>query len=472
MSDELDEESKDWSIQDNDLLYPFAVILFMMSFFDLTGLLTSITVVSTPISMIITEIFNLTQTSYESVKIILRLGINLIAQTGFIISFLFLHKKEKLEPEEKDMPVGNHIFTTYLVYSLLMVFALSTLIIDFILETLGLPTVSPYSGIAPNLELLGIPIYYILFFAVLVVGAAVGEELVFRRAFIPYLERRGLGTFWVLLFSSLLFSLMHTPADLLSGSIRFAIVHFLNTFAGGFALGFLYMRTRKIIFPIILHGLVNGVAAIGQIGDVRWNELNEYTLLGLGGLWLLTALIIGGGTVVLVVIQIIRYRNSPEPPVWLLILSDFNLRSSRLLPVSLIAAGFIGITAGLPILFDFFFQLFGLQNSELAIIRYVFETVYLILLIILLAYFIFRRSGPLKKPDWVSDTKFPEKVGPSYPTPTIGLQINLCGSCGREIIPQTKFCVYCGEMIVNTCVSCGNEIVPNTEFCVYCGTKV
>ena len=484
MTNELSESAADKTsetvIQDKDLLYPFAVILLMLSFFDLTGTLTILTVVSTPITSVIVEILQITQISEDSLTTIFNLAINLAAQAGSITIFILLYRSERVEPEEKNMPIGNHWLTTYLTYSILLVFAFFTIIIDIILEELGFPRVSPYSAIEPNLELLEIPIYYILFFAVLIVGAAISEELIFRRTFIPLLERRGLGTFWTLLFSGLLFSLMHTPADILSGdtifhSARFATVHFFNTFAGGLALGFLYMRTRNIMWPIILHGLVNGVAAVAQIGLVRMEELEDVTIVALGGLWVFVALIVGTGTVVAVVIQSIRYRNSPDPPIWFRILSDFNIRSSRIRPVCLIALGFIGVSAGIPIAFEFLFGLFGESSEETIIIEYIIEMGYLILLIGTLAFFIFKKSGPLKEPDWVSDLTFPEATIPSYPpdylAPATVVQ-NFCGSCGREIVPDTRFCVFCGAKIRKVCESCGGEIDPNTQFCIYCGVKI
>lgn len=468
--EELNELSNNKSktvIQQKDLLYPFAVILFIMSFFDLTGALTILSV----LTAIIAEVFEITS---DSMVTIINLAINIVAQISSIAIFMVLNRGNRVEPEEKSMPKGNHFLLTYLVYSLLIVFTFVVAFIDSFLESLDLPDKSPYEAIEPTLDLLGDPLFYILFFGTLVFGAAIWEELVFRRTFIPFLERRGIGTFWVLLISSLLFSLMHTPQDLLSGSVRFAIVHFFSTFAGGFALGFLYMRTRNILWPIILHGLVNGVAGVSMIGLVRYDELGDISIIALGGMWVLTALAVGGGTVLYVVIQAIRYRSSPTPPAWLRILTDFNIRPSRLLPVALIALGFVGIEGGIPIIIDLLFNLLGEPSQEIEILQYFIEMIYLTLLIIILGFFIYKKTGPLKEADWVSDLTFPDTKVPSYsygyPAPATRSQ-NFCGSCGRESVPNTQFCVYCGVKTTKICGSCGRDIISNTQFCVYCGVE-
>ncbi len=406
-----------------------------------------------------------------SMDIIINIIINLIAQIGSIIMFVFLYQNKKVEPEEKRMPAGSYAVTLLLIYSVLSTLTFSVAIFATFLESLGISFSSPYEAFEPTLDLLGEPIFYILFFSFYVLGAAISEELVFRRTFIPFLERRGLGTFWVLLFSSLLFSLMHSPQDLLFGSIGFTIIHFFSTFAGGMALGFLYMRTRNIIWPIILHGLNNGVAAVAQIGIVRMDQLDDSSIFFMYVFLLLTAVTVGSATVVYLIIQMIRSRRSHSPPTWFRILTDRNIRSSRLQPILLISLGFIGVVSGFPIVFNLIGSLIG---PEMTIVLYLLEAGIILLLLGILAIFIFTMASPLKEPDWVTETTFPERQVPSYPqgypTPPTGLQ-KFCGSCGRETVPQTNFCVYCGAQIKTVCPSCGRE-VSSTGFCEHCGMKI
>ena len=460
------DESSETIIQTEDLLYPFAVVLIMLSFSSLAGNLTILT-------FFITPIMEMLSTS-EAMMTIAEIGLNLIAQAGTIIIFIILYRKGRVEAEEKRMP-SSQSYIIILVYSLLIAFTFFMSTFVLILEEWGFTFESPYEAFEPTLELLGIPIYYIMFFGMYAIGAAVSEELVMRRTFIPFLERRGLGTVWVLLFSSLLFSLIHVPADILSGSIGFTILHFFSTFAAGLALGFLYMRTRRIIWPIILHGLNNGVVAVAQIGLVRWEELGDFTLFSLYALFMMTMVVIGVGTAVAIVIQFFRYRNSPYPPAWLRILADSKIRSSRLFPICGLVLGFIFFEAGVPIIFDILLDLFRELGQGILILYYTVKSVYYGILVAMLGIFIYKRAGPLQEPDWVSDLTFPEtpalRYPYGYPLPVTVSQ-NKCNSCGREIVPNNQFCVFCGTKIENVCVSCGNQVLPETQFCIYCGAKV
>ena len=469
MSYEVDEESKTIRIQINDLLYPFALILLMLLFSDLIAYLSILTIltVGTPLLGLVTIFFS--EIDEESFYIIINIIINLISQIGLIFIFALLYQNKKVEPEEKRMPPGSHSITLLSLYSMLALFTFGVAFLATILEEFGFSFESPYQAFEPTVDLLGEPFFYILFFSFYILGAAISEELVFRRAFIPFLERRGLGTFWVLLVSSLLFSLMHSPQDILFGSIGFTIIHFFSTFAGGLALGFLYMRTRNIIWPMILHGLNNGVAAVAQIGLARMEHYDDLTLFSLYVFWLLLALMVGAASGIYVIIHSIRSRESLSPPTWFKILTDKRIRSSRLQPILLISLGFIGVMSGFPIVFNILGYYFD------SFVVYILETGAILLILVFLATFTFTRVKPLKEPDWVSEISFPERSISGYPQsyspPTIGTQQS-CGSCGREIIPQTSFCVYCGEKIVNICPSCGHELVPNSKFCIHCGRKV
>jgi membrane protease YdiL (CAAX protease family) len=188
----------------------------------------------------------------------------------------------------RTMPETKPVVQVYLLYAMEIAFLIIVLFaVDPLLAPLGEST-SSYEAIFPSSALLAMPLYYILFFGVLVFGAAVSEELIFRRSIIPFLERRGLGTFWALIFSALMFSLIHVPADLLEffysndgGALRFAINHFFGTFAGGITLGYIYMRTRDIKWPMIAHGFSNGFSGIVILAESILDEMATSTGLGL-----------------------------------------------------------------------------------------------------------------------------------------------------------------------------------------------
>lgn len=76
---------------------------------------------------------------------------------------------------------------------------------------------------------------------------AVTEELMIRGFVLGRLLDAGMGKFWALCISSLLFSLMHLSNP------NFSFVPFFNLILAGIMLGMSYIYTRNLCFPIALH---------------------------------------------------------------------------------------------------------------------------------------------------------------------------------------------------------------------------
>ena len=465
-----------------DFLFPFAVVLLMMSSFELTG-----TLVSFIISFF--EITTLLSLPYDDAVKILTLFLNLAAQIGGIAVIIMLFQAKKIERDERTVPKSNPIIQIYLLYSIeLLLLLLLALLVDPLLEPLGESTTT-YESIFPSMLLLSMPIYYILFFGVLVFGAAIFEELVFRRSFIPFLERRGLGSLWVLLISSLMFSLMHVPADLLEflttgngGAIRYAINHFFGTFIGGMAFGYLYMRTRDIRWSIIAHGVFNGISGIMIIAETRLNEiianlglsleefldliidgsitltgedLTVFTFVEIGGLFLTLSALVGVGVITYAAYQIAKSQSLSYKPTWINIVTDSKMRKSNLKPILLFMILFIIIDGGMPIFLYFLGSFLGPESEFTFLFLYWIEISVLILLCAILIYFIFIKGKPLEEADYVSPLAYPTE--PDYVTPLFygrdtPLQKSIeyikspkhCGSCGTELLPNARFCGFCG----------------------------
>ncbi|MFW9777559.1 MAG: type II CAAX prenyl endopeptidase Rce1 family protein [Candidatus Heimdallarchaeota archaeon] len=465
-----DSQHKEGMVDTKDLLYPFAVVLLMLSFFDLAGTLASFGIVT----MLLLNLFQLE----ASLATLLNLAINIIAQLGGILMFLFLKRTNKVEPEEKQMPQHNPLQVLYYVFALDISFLLGVLyFIDLLLEPLG-ENVSSYEEIFPTPDLLATPIYYLLFFGVLVFGAALAEELIFRRTLIPLLERRGLGMFWTLVISSFMFSLIHTPSDLLLGTIRFTLVHFLGTFAGGLTLGYLYIRTRKVIYPMIMHGLSNGVSGLSLIAL----ESGNFILMSILSYFLLVSLLIGGCVFFWLLFDF--FRTSKEPSTWKRIITDFKYRDKRLLPVLIMMVGFVLIEGGRDLVFSIIFDFLGPISRERTLLELIIETGYFWILISALLYFIFRMTHPIAEPDWISPSIFsPFVSGHSTQPKAVSFQSEsgkpiLCPNCKKRNFPGVTFCVFCGtnftEIIKQEprCPTCNQNVLPNASFCVFCGTRL
>lgn len=75
----------------------------------------------------------------------------------------------------------------------------------------------------------------------------IGEELLFRRLYLPRIEGYLPGSGAVAV-TAILFALTHYASG--AGNMLYALF-------GGMILGFVYRSTRKLIFPVLLHGAVN-----------------------------------------------------------------------------------------------------------------------------------------------------------------------------------------------------------------------
>ena len=99
----------------------------------------------------------------------------------------------------------------------------------------------------------------------LVICAPIMEELVFRKWCIDRLSPYG--EVWAVLFSAICFSLFHMN-----------LYQFFYTFALGLVSGYIYVRSRKIIYSILLHALLNlttGVIAPLATSGINYDTLEE-----------------------------------------------------------------------------------------------------------------------------------------------------------------------------------------------------
>ena len=90
----------------------------------------------------------------------------------------------------------------------------------------------------------------------IIIPAVVGpiiEELVFRKVIFGSLHKK-VNFFWAALLSSIIFAVMHMDFS-----------HLLIYTSMGFVFAFLYVKTKRIIVPIIVHMSLNSFAVIGQL---------------------------------------------------------------------------------------------------------------------------------------------------------------------------------------------------------------
>ena len=111
----------------------------------------------------------------------------------------------------------------------------------------------------------------LLLFLTVCVIAPIVEELMFRKVFIDRLSAMGDGV--AIFFSALAFGFFHGN-----------IYQILYATAIGFVLGYVYTRTRKIQYTIIIHGVLNFLGSMLPLGVERltekFSELSEIVEFG------------------------------------------------------------------------------------------------------------------------------------------------------------------------------------------------
>ncbi|PWI47744.1 hypothetical protein CEE45_10200 [Candidatus Heimdallarchaeota archaeon B3_Heim] len=443
MEHSLDNTSQDKTrIHTKDIAYVFAVILLLVSCFDLIGNVFRFGI----FFGIFNDILHVTETNEPIFHLILNFG----AQIGAIIGFTILYRYGRIEPEEKTTPKGQHILTTYLLHAMnIFLIFIILLPIDTFLKEQGFTTESPYDTISPTAVLANDPVFLFLFFSVFAIGAPIWEELVFRRTLIPLFERRGIGQAWALIFSSLLFSLQHTPTDLYNGSLGFAIEHFISTLLGGLLLGFLYLKTRNILWPILFHAGTNGFAALSQFSDIDLPEVGSPIITVLILSWTLIALGVGAAASIYFLIQLLQKNKDKYKPIWIQIITETKDKSGALFSFSFFLIGFIVVSGAVPIFLDLVGDVLIPESEALELMFYLIQVSFFVAMIVVLTLIVFKVT-PITHPLFVSDSVEEDNSRillhqPDFIPTVISDNRERCYSCGNILLPNAKFCAFCGS---------------------------
>ena len=273
------------------ILIPALVSLFIISYEDF---LNNILIQPLIYILKVFSFYTLPSSGNDYITFVLLVNLVLNFAALSLIYFLFFKKTWAKQVANK-----NYGFTTTLkVYTGL--FALVTglgLLITSIIERLfpNISTTSPYDAIFPHDSCYS----YLNLFLVLIlvcVFAPILEETIFRRILIPLLEgSKVISTAFAVIISAAVFAFIHSEADLLDGSLYFAIVHFTSAFILGLGLASVYVTTRNVKYNIFYHSLNNALALGGTVIVAYYgtdpNNVSNVTILY--GLFLLVFLLSG-----------------------------------------------------------------------------------------------------------------------------------------------------------------------------------
>ncbi|MHA2246831.1 MAG: CPBP family glutamic-type intramembrane protease [Candidatus Hodarchaeales archaeon] len=184
------------------------------------------------------------------------------------------------------------------------------------------------------------PVIFIIFI-LNIITMIVFSELVYRRTIIPLLEDRGLSPFLAAILSGLGSSFIGIPNYIISNygygpNYQMDLYHFMLQIFLGFILGFLYVLTRNILFPILLGSINEIFYQICHSGLINENEVLQ-TIYNLN--IAITILISLGIIVYLIRESVVNKKSTKE---WVRII---KLPSAPRIERGLL--GFFGISLGL-----------------------------------------------------------------------------------------------------------------------------
>lgn len=200
-------------------------------------------------------------------SIIVNLLILLMSQVFgiFFVYLLFIPLFKARNIERHHLNFLNSIRTVVLTCVTFTLIFISNFILVNIFKVFNAIPKSGYKIILLNSSHLNNPLNIMLFYLPLTIGAPIYEELLYRRLLIPLLEKRGMSSLIAVITSSFIFAIAHLPSDLVNGNVPGGIIHVWSVFLIGVSLGLIYVLTRNIFYPIIIHGVLNFISFASPI---------------------------------------------------------------------------------------------------------------------------------------------------------------------------------------------------------------
>ncbi len=274
-------------------------------------------------------------------SVIANLSVSLVSQLiGAILIALVLIPRFQMKIAAYNPVNGRNTLKTGLIFSVgFLLYIFSNFVFAAIYRILELVPTSAYEeiGILLTPAHLENPLNIILLLGMGVIGAPILEEYIFRRTVIPLLEERGMAPFAAVFASSMIFTIIHAPTDLAFGNLSGTVQHLWAVFIIGMAAGIAYIITRNVVYPIIIHGLFNGMSFGGYLLMLSEN----IAIAAIFGILVIVILIVGIGSGVY---AFKKFRNDPLAN-WVVLFKEKS--SINIVPGFL---GFLGIFTILIIL--------------------------------------------------------------------------------------------------------------------------
>ncbi len=159
-----------------------------------------------------------------------------------IVLFLFSKLPAQKAAETKKLRPGQFFTSLFIAYAATYV---GNIVAVLLTTIVSLFTKNPVQNVLANVVS---SIHPLVTLFIVVICAPIMEELLFRKAVIDHTVKYGEGI--AIIFSALLFGLFH-------GNLQ----QFIYAFVLGMIFGYVYVKTRKIQYTMLLHMLINFVGS-------------------------------------------------------------------------------------------------------------------------------------------------------------------------------------------------------------------
>lgn len=194
--------------------------------------------------------------NYDAVLFISSMSMYLLA---FPIIIVLVRELPSVEIQQKKMSVGKFGTAFLMGYTLIYLLNLLGVFLAFGLgNVIGKPIGNPFEENARNMSLLMAVLLFVF-------CAPMVEEYIFRKIIIDRTVRYGEKTAIVL--SGVMFALFH-------GNLN----QFVYALGLGWFLGFIYVKTGRLIYTIMLHALVNFMGSIPGLMLMKLEQLMDFRM--------------------------------------------------------------------------------------------------------------------------------------------------------------------------------------------------
>lgn len=322
---------------------PSIFIIFLLSAYSITQLM-----IGSVFLFLLPDVFSSNPVNFALITLV-----TILIST--VILIVVISKLFQLSFQKKVFDKNKISIPLLLVPLLMASIATIEIILTIIDQILDFINVDPSLSSVYD-EYFSSPLNIFTFFILIAIIGPIFEELIFRYLTISTMLKHSQSNILLVCASALVFSISHTLADLIDGSVRYAILHVAATIILGIILAVIFLQWG-LKYSIIFHSFWNIYSFIGQLLTLNgFPELLE--AIGL------VCIII---TIILGFYLLYFFKKSLKKPMLkislptrsefslILVNSIFILTYESVLPLMLL----IIANNNIAVLMIFFYQLFG-----------------------------------------------------------------------------------------------------------------